>query len=95
MNNNIFLGLFLLIILVLTLNPDTELEDEGKLEVALYTEQVHALHDRLGHKGFRIIFQNNCYGYIAHYLNTGEWRDNFCANHYRHLEDLRHATPSN
>lgn len=48
-------------------------------------EQIERIELEIGEHGVRVMHDTNCATFIAERLETGVWRDNWCANRYKHV----------
>lgn len=74
-----FYGLFAVLI-SLTACGDTERVEP------LSVSQNQQIIMQLGVKGFKHLNDVKCYGAVVTRVNTGDWYDSYCAQHYGHLD---------
>lgn len=55
---------------------------EPELHVGLGVGDSYILVQMIGEKGYKQALKNGCIRYIEHYINEGEWLDQWCAVHY-------------
>lgn len=55
---------------------------EPKLNVGLGVGDGYILTQMIGKDGYKQALKNGCIRYIEHYINEGEWLDQWCATHY-------------
>lgn len=59
---------------------------EEKINHTLKISEQRDIVNQIGISGYKELIKNGCSTPIAEKINTGEWRDSWCAKHYKHLE---------
>lgn len=77
-----FLLSLLLVIALLALSACGDAEHVEPLTV-LQNQQIVM---QLGIKGYKRLNDVKCYGAVVTRVNTGDWYDSYCAQHYGHLD---------